>query len=82
MKEHWDKLDFEPRSSQRGVESNARIVEWSDGTKSLAIGDTFFDLNFSSVKNTILTFHSDDIDLMKCTLDQKAILKAMKLDKK
>jgi hypothetical protein len=30
-------------------ESNAKIVQWSDGTYSLAIGDEFFDMNIEAL---------------------------------
>lgn len=32
--------------------SNARIVEWSDGTHQLVIGDEYFDIMFSNMENT------------------------------
>jgi RNA polymerase-associated protein LEO1 len=60
------------------TESNARVVEWSDGSKSLAIGDEFFDMEFSKVTNSILTLKHEDLMLMKTELKDKAILKPSK----
>ena len=31
------------------IESNTKIIQWSDGTYSLAIGDEYFDLNIEKL---------------------------------
>jgi hypothetical protein len=36
------------------IESNAKIVEWSDGTYSLAIGDEFFAISKEQLDKTYL----------------------------
>eukprot|EP01017_Pseudomicrothorax_dubius_P028023 TRINITY_DN3299_c0_g1_i1.p1 TRINITY_DN3299_c0_g1~~TRINITY_DN3299_c0_g1_i1.p1 ORF type:complete len:164 (-),score=51.30 TRINITY_DN3299_c0_g1_i1:127-618(-) len=36
------------------IRSNARLIEWSDGTFQLAVGDTMYDLDMSKMKNTQL----------------------------
>lgn len=47
MQKYWESLDFVPWDNQKGMESNARIIEWEDGSKSLAIGEDFYDIDFS-----------------------------------
>lgn len=67
-----------PWKQRKICESNTWIIEWSDGTKSLAIGDEFFDIEPQTLQSTILTFKHEDLLIMKAHLKQKAILKASK----
>ena len=71
-------MDYVPRKQRKICESNTRIVEWTDGTKSLAIGDEFFDIDPQNLQNTILTFKHEDLLIMKAHLKKKAILKPAK----
>ena len=49
----------------KGIDSNARIIEWEDGSKSLAVGEEIFDLDFTEQHNTICGLSYGDLYLMK-----------------
>lgn len=42
------------------IQSNARIIEWSDGSHQLLIGSEFFDINVNKVSNTRLGINCDN----------------------
>ena len=63
--------------SKKSIETNAKIVEWSDGTFQLAVGDTYFDILISDATNTslgILDIESDAV-IMGKPIVKKMILK-------
>lgn len=37
-------LGLSAQNTSQKMESNAKVVEWSDGTKSLVIGDQIFEI--------------------------------------
>lgn len=45
---------------RRHIESNARIVEWSDGSFQLIIGNEYFDININKSANTRLAVNADN----------------------
>jgi Leo1-like protein len=57
------------------VESNAKIVKWSDGTYSLAIGEEFFDMNIESLSKRQCFAKHDNISLYKGTVERRIIVK-------
>ena len=67
------------RDNQRGIDSNARIIEWEDGSKSLAVGEEIFDLDFTEQHNTICGLSYGDLYLMKQKLAHKALIKPAKI---
>ncbi len=45
--------DINPDSiPKNSIESNSRIIEWSDGTMSLAIGSGLFDIRIEEMNNS------------------------------
>lgn len=48
---HLDKKLEIDQSNHSKVESNTKIVQWSDGSYSLAIGDEFFEINMENLTN-------------------------------
>ncbi len=42
---------LKPKISPYNIESNAKIVKWSDGSYSLAIGDEFFEISVEALTN-------------------------------
>lgn len=47
-------------------ESNAQIVEWSDGTFSLKVGDEYTDILVNNTENTYLTVSHEEQELIQC----------------
>lgn len=47
-------------------ESNAQIVQWSDGSFSLKLGDEYTDIIVNDTDNTFLTVSHDQQELMQC----------------
>lgn len=56
------------RDSKQQVfkESNAQIIQWSDGTFSLRLGDEFSDVLINDTDNTFLTVSHEQQELMQC----------------
>ena len=46
--------------NNKKIQSNAKIVEWSDGTYQLIIGDDYYDIKFSDLKNIRFGLSSDN----------------------
>jgi hypothetical protein len=61
-------------ANNRKIESNARIVEWSDGSYQLIIGEEHFDIMFSNMDNVRFGVEDKDQNL---TLINKPIKKRM-----
>jgi RNA polymerase-associated protein LEO1 len=57
------------------IESNTKIVKWSDGTYSLAIGDEFFDMNIENLSQRQLFASHEDISLYKGSILKRMIVK-------
>lgn len=47
-------------------ESNAQVVQWSDGSFSLKLGDEYTDIIVNDTDNTFLTVSHDQQELMQC----------------
>ena len=71
------KLNLEKKSHKK-IESNTKIVEWSDGTWQLVIGDEHIDITLSYINNTRVGIvnKEKDIVLVSKNIDKKLILKA------
>lgn len=67
-------LGLQVPQSQK-MESNARVVQWSDGTSSLAIGDQLFEITKEPVLNTQVFAHCNKLSLLKGNVDDKIIVK-------
>lgn len=57
------------------MESNAKIVEWSDGTKSLVIGDKHFEIQTEPVHSTQCFANYKKMALLKGQVADKMIVK-------
>ena len=57
------------------MESNTRLVEWSDGTKSLMIGGQMFEIQHEPVHNTLLYAQHKKYSLLKGQVTDKMIVK-------
>ncbi len=56
--------------------SNARLVEWEDGSFSLMIGDRHYEVNLQNQTHTrLFTNHHSDALLSQQSLPEKAVLK-------
>jgi hypothetical protein len=71
------KLELKKKNNKK-IESNAKIVEWSDGTWQLIIGDEMIDITQSDIKNTrVGVFNKEkEVVTLNKTIDRKFILKA------
>lgn len=47
-------------------ESNTQIIQWSDGSYSLKVGDEYTDILVNDTDNTFLTVSHDEQELMQC----------------
>ena len=57
------------------IESNSRIVEWSDGSLSLAIGDQFFDIRREDLYNSdIFVKYDSEMALLKSGVQNKLLV--------
>lgn len=63
------------RVNGKDIQSNAKIVEWSDGSRQLLIGDEYFDLMFSTMDNVRFGLKDDD----NISIINKPIIKRMLL---
>jgi hypothetical protein len=61
----------------KGIKSNSRIVEWSDGSFQLLIGNEFFDITVNNTSNTRFAINSEkEHSLMVCDgIKKKMIIK-------
>jgi hypothetical protein len=61
----------------KGIKSNSRIVEWSDGSYQLLIGNEFFDITVNNTSNTRFAINSEkEHSLMVCDgIKKKMIIK-------
>lgn len=57
------------------MESNAKVVEWSDGTKSLFIGDQVFDVQSEMVHRAQCFAQYSKFLLLKGQVSSKMIVK-------
>ncbi len=67
------------------IQSNARIIEWSDGSHQLLIGNEFFDINVNKVSNTRLAINCENEHslMLGDSIRNKMIIKRnMKYDSK
>ena len=69
------------------IESNARLIKWSDGSYQLAIGDKLYDVEFNKLNDTLLYSQckvkirwefiyslQEDIVISQKNIDEKATL--------
>eukprot|EP00347_Sterkiella_histriomuscorum_P000899 403374095 len=68
------KLEID-QSDHRRIESNAKFVQWSDGTYSLAIGDEFFEINMENLTNRQCYSQFEKFLLYKGDVNKKMIVK-------
>ncbi|AMD22032.1 HGL308Cp [Eremothecium sinecaudum] len=47
-------------------DSNAQVIQWSDGTFSLKLGDEYNDILVNDIENTFMTVSHDQQELMQC----------------
>lgn len=64
-------IGYQARHDSQHIESNTRVVEWSDGTFSLVVGDEYFDMTFSKTNHTHVYLKTDDLLIQKHKLDKK-----------
>ncbi len=57
------------------MESNAKIVQWSDGTYQLAVGGQLFDIRKEDEPYAKLFTKFEEFLLSKCEMDKRVILK-------
>ena len=69
--------DIDPTSiSRQGIESNSRMVEWSDGSYSLIIGDEVFDIRQEDLPESgIFLKYDTELAVLKDTIDSKIFVK-------
>ena len=67
----WEQLDLAPKDANESVESNTRLIEWSDGTKSLVIGDEMFNLDKAVMGEHIVALEHEDLLLSKGVIEEK-----------
>lgn len=75
------KLELKKMTNKK-VETNAKIIEWDDGTFQLVVGDEFIDINPSEVKNTRIGIinKEKEVILVGKSIDKKYILRASEYD--
>ena len=57
------------------MESNARLVEWDDGTMSLVIGDQHYEVFQEDQESTLVFQNAKKLDLLKGQVNDKLIVK-------
>ena len=57
------------------MESNAKIVEWDDGTMSLVIGNKHYEMQKEGVNSTLCFQKAKKLDLLKGVVKDKLIVK-------
>ena len=70
--------DIDPQNFKDNchVESNARLIEWSDGTFSFAIGDELFDVRQEDLHNSSIFVKCDsELALLKSAIHDKIYVK-------
>lgn len=72
---HLDKKLEIDQASHAKVESNTKIVQWSDGSYSLAIGDEFFEINMENLTNRQFYAQFEKFLLFKGSINKKMIVK-------
>ena len=70
----WESMEFEAKKTMRSMQSNTKFVEWSDGSRSLVIGDEFFEIKKVNCSNSIAFLKYDNIHLQKHPINEKAII--------
>ena len=82
VKDLRESVGYKARYPDLEIESNTKIVEWSDGTHSLIVGDEYFDMGFSKATNTHVYLKTDDLMIHKNQIDRKCIVKPSILSKR
>ena len=63
-------------AAMQPIESNSRLVEWSDGSFSLVIGDEVFDIRYESLPDSGIFLKCDtELAMLKGSIDQKIFVK-------
>ena len=57
------------------IESNAKIVQWSDGSYSLTIGEEIFDIQAEELRKTNCFVEFEKFAIYKGKIKQKMIVK-------
>lgn len=57
------------------IESNSKVVQWSDGSYSLAIGDEYFDLNIEKLTTRQVFAQHEHYSLYKGKAEKRMIIK-------
>jgi hypothetical protein len=68
--------------TKRQVISNAKLVEWSDGTSQLVIGDQYYDVKLSDLKNNYFGVPYNDSIIVNKPISQRMNITPSDLDTK
>ena len=82
VKNMRDSIGYKERYPDKQIESNSKVVEWSDGTYSLVVGDEYFDMNFNPSTDTHVYLKTDDLLIHKNQVDKKCTVKPSKMSKR
>ena len=82
VKKLRDSIGYTARYPDKKIETNTKIVEWSDGTSSLVVGDEYFDMIHSKSNNTHVYLKSDDLLVHKHKVENKVIIKPSNISKR
>ncbi|CAI2380443.1 unnamed protein product [Moneuplotes crassus] len=77
-----ESMGYKSRYPSKQIETNTKVVEWSDGTFSLIVGDETFDLNFSKSSNCHVYLKTDDLLVHKNQVERKCLVKPSKMSKR
>lgn len=77
-----DLANFVNLQKKNNIDCNARIVQWSDDSYQLVIGDKYFDLIMSKLDDTKVGIYDDDnkMVLIKKDIESKCIVKTTGFD--
>ena len=74
--ENVNDIEQESLKQNGAIESNARIVEWDDGTFSFSIGDEMFDIRKEDLHNSSLFLKFDsEMAIQKSAISEKIFVK-------
>jgi hypothetical protein len=75
--EDFKLLGFHTTNKTNLIQSNAKLVEWSDGTMQLVVGEDYFDINLSNMDNVRLGLQDNQRDQSETFVINKPVKQRM-----
>ena len=75
--DQYKKFGYRRIDKSNSIQSNCKLVEWSDGTYHLIVGEDFYDVNISNINNLRLGIYDSEkeITLINQPVEKRMLIK-------